>query len=1101
MGDVMRPLPFRELIERIFGEYKAGASILGIPVSGFFRKKGGKAIVFARETCATPVGPAAGPHTQLAQNLIAAYLSGGRFFELKTVQKLDQLKLGKPCIEAEDEAYNTEWSTELTVKKAYREYVKAWIVMHLLEELFSLSEAETGPQAAGRDGAAGGIRGLPFAFNMSVGYDLEGIQLPKMDTFINDLIDASENKFFLQCLDELETIIAEGAFEKGGHFESAGSAGCASGGTDLKTLSGRIPRQVCTSLTISTLHGCPPGEIQAIAEYIIEEKQLDTLVKLNPTLLGHDRARELLDRAGFRHIQVKEETFSHDLLYGDALPMIKSLRQTAEKNGVTFGLKLSNTLPSVNEKGVLPDEEMYMSGRALYPLTVNLAADLAEDFGGELPISCCGGLSSLNIASVFQAGIRPVTMATDLLKPGGYLRMKAAAEVLEKLDSWNSGGPDPGALAVLAERAAGEAFARKSWRGTDKVSISRPLPLFDCYAAPCVEACPISQDVPAYIRLVGEGKYRDALQLIYDKNPLPSITGAICDHQCMYHCTRLDYEGAVRIREMKRQAALKGFADFSAPAARNGAAVPGQGSAAPEGKRGKAAVIGAGPAGLAAAFFLSRYGFAVTVMDKEESAGGVVRNILPRFRLSEEAVLQDIDFIQSRGVNFEFGVDPDISLDELKKQGFETVFLAIGAEKSNVLELPGGGKCLDSLDFLRAVHGEEVHRGQDEFSPGKRVVVVGGGNTAMDSARAAVRQPEVEEVCVCYRRSGEEMPADKEEYENALDDGVSFEFLLQPERFSEKGVLHCAVMELGEPDASGRRRPVPTEEVRELQADTVISAVGEHADADFLRGFGIPLDRTGSAEVDPETLKTPVPGVYIIGDARTGPSTVVECISEGRKAADAAAGINAGGTAAPRMPAAAPAVDAEARASVYGGPAGTRDELSTRKSLIENPLTENCGGSRDLEQQEKKRCLECDLICNKCVEVCPNRANIAVATPAASGLNNLFQIVHLDACCNECGNCGTFCPYEGKPYLDKITLFSVIEDFEGSENPGFYLSGGSGLYRLPGSAGELETDGSGAIVMKKNGGTLPGSDAAGQFLDLVNDLYRKHQYLFGRVER
>jgi putative selenate reductase len=1050
MGDIMRPVPFRELIERIFGEYKASGSIFGIPEGLFFRKKGTKTIAFARETCATPVGPAAGPHTQLAGNLITAYLAGGRFFELKTVQKLDKLELEKPCIEAEDEAYNTEWSTELTVRKAYHEYVKAWIVMHLLEELFSLN------------GAAGGQH-LLAAFNMSVGYDLAGIQLPKMDTFINDLIDASKSKYFNQCLEDLETLITENEAGSGGLFDVPGRAR----ESVLDGLPGRIPRRVCSSLTISTLHGCPPEEIQSIAEYIIREKQLDTLVKLNPTLLGFERARELLDAAGFFHIKIKEETFRNDLLYGDALPMLKSLQQTAEKNGVFFGVKLSNTLPAVNEKGILPGEEMYMSGRALYPLTVNLAADLAEDLNGRLPISFCGGLSSLNIASVFQAGVHPLTMATDLLKPGGYLRMKAAADLMEGLETWNSGGPDPSALAELAERAPGEPFARKSWRGTDKASIPRPLPLFDCYAAPCVEACPIGQDVPAYIRLAGDGKYTEALRLIYEKNPLPAITGTICDHQCMYRCTRLDYEGAIRIREMKRRAAVKGYKDFAA-------SVPPAGEGGK--KRGKAAVVGAGPAGLAAAFFLSRYGFAVTVMDKEQSAGGVVRNILPKFRIPEEAVEQDIGFIQSLGVRFEFGIDPKISLSELKQRGFETVILAVGAEKANELDLPGGGRVLESLEFLRSLRA-----GDKRIPLGKRVAVIGGGNTAMDSARAAVRQPGVTEVCVCYRRSEAEMPADREEYENAIDDGVVFQFLLQPKEFSGNGVLRCSVMELGDPDASGRRRPAATDEVRELQADTVISAVGEHTDAEFLRRFGVPFDGAGNREVDS--------GVYIIGDARTGPSTVVECIADARKAADAAAaGMKAGG-AVPLESAA----DSAARAAAYGGARELRDELASRKVLVRGPLAENGGNgnTRELEEQEKRRCLECDLLCNKCVEVCPNRANIAVETPEDLGLENMFQIVHIDAYCNECGSCGTFCPYDGKPYLDKITVFSLPEDFEGSENSGVYLCKGSGMFRFDGVSGEFGTDG---------GGVSGDGSRIKQFIRFIDYLYRDHAYLFGRVE-
>ncbi len=1062
MGDIMHPLSFPELLERMEGEFSSCGSIFGIPENMFFTKRSEKSISFFEDSLATPLGPAAGPHTQLAQNIITAYLTGGRFFELKTVQKLDQLELEKPCIDAEDEAYNTEWSTELTVRKAYQEYVKAWISIHLLERVFKLSEPRKKPDK----------KSVPFAFNMSVGYDLAGIQLPKIDTFINDLTDARNSKYFVKCLEELADRIGKSEM-----FPR------------VPDLPDSIPSRVCSSLTISTLHGCPPEEIQRIAEYCITEKQLHTMVKLNPTLLGYDRARELLDETGFHHVKVKEETFTHDLQYGDALTMIKALLQTAEKNGVAFGVKLSNTLPSVNKKGVLTDEEMYMSGRALYPLTVNLAADLSEDIQGPLNISYCGGVSSLNTEALLKTGVRPITMATDLLKPGGYLRLKAAADLLEDMETWELSrfapraaevmtGTIPDALETLARKAPEEPWVKKTWRGNDTVSISRRLPLFDCYAAPCKEACPIGQDIPEYIQLVGAGKYPEALELIYEKNPLPAITGTICDHQCMYHCTRLDYEGAVHIRDMKLQAALKGYRQFTA-----GKAIAETADAAGP----SIAVIGAGPAGLATAYFLRRYGFSVTVLEKETSAGGVVRHVLPRFRLPEEAVRQDIDFIESMGVIFEFGVAPETTLEKVKERGFDIVCLAVGAEKGNVLDLEGSGPVVESLDFLRAVHAFETEEGSNSVPiTGKKVVVIGGGNTAIDSARAALRLPGVESVTMCYRRTENEMPADREEYENGREDGVRFAFLLQPEVFSSSEGLQCRVMELVEPDDTGRKRPVPTDKVRNLEADTVISAIGEHVDTEFLKRFGTDVSAEGALETDPETLQTKTTGVYLLGDARTGPSTVVECIAEARKAADAIA--ESAGVSVNMI---------KRRINRYGSALDTLRELSVRKTLClhscshsEEPATDR-DTSREVEKREQSRCLECDLICNKCVEVCPNRANIAVAVPEQYGFADLFQILHIDAFCNECGNCATFCPYNGKPYLDKLTVFSSKEDFEHSTNSGMYLGEDGGVFRFEDTTG---------LLKKKGEGLFTDGDVQKQLIDVINYVYRIQPYLFGRVE-
>ena len=993
MGDIMRPVPFKQLLCWITEEYRSQWTIFGIPESQFFIKENGKSIQIFDESCATPVGPAAGPHTQLTPNIIAAYLVGGRFFELKTVQKLDSLQFEKPCIDARDEGYNTEWSTELSLEQAYDEYVKAWILLHFIEAVFDMHV--TAKQS--------------FIFNMSVGYDLEGIKTPGMDSFINSLTDASGHPLFKRHLEELSSFIRDTNFSEVLHIKGKVKS--------LENISRTISPYIARSVTLSTMHGCPPKEIESICKYLMEEKRLHTFVKLNPTLLGYKLVRKILDELGFNYINIKESTFTNDLQWDDAIGMLKRLSKVATECGRNFGVKLSNTLGTVNTLGVLPGEEMYLSGRILFPLTITLASRLSREFEGNLPISYSGGASQLNILRIFETGIKPITMATELLKPGGYLRMAEIARKLEPMveERRQLEVIDVEKLDRLAEEALRENYYRKDWRGTKKVFIDRELPLTDCYIAPCVLSCPIHQDIPEYIRLAGDGQYDRALELIYLKNPLPNITGYICDHQCMYNCTRLDYEGTVGIREVKRIAAEQGKITYDTKS-----------RVTTEQLDIKVAVIGAGPAGLSAAYFLAKSGFKVTVFEKQDSPGGVITYVLPNFRISTSAIEKDISIIKALGADFKFGVSEEFSINDLNGKGYKYIFIGIGAEVSRKLQLTGdNNNVYETLDFLKS-----FNKDSGALNLGRRVAVIGGGNTAVDSARSALRIDGVEKVFIIYRRTEDEMPADREEYERALGEGVIFKPLLLPESFSKTGILKCRKMTLGTPDSSGRRRPVPTEETEEIAVDSVISAIGEYIDSKFLSACGFKIEKNNRPHANPETLETNLKNVFIGGDALRGPSTVVESIADARKAAEAIAkreisdwkgldmDFNLGFDRKQQIP-----------------------EIYNKKSrLIPPKISED---DRVIAENEAGRCLECNVICNKCVDVCPNRANVAIEIDKKEGFQDAYQILHLDALCNECGNCATFCPYDGKPYKDKLTLFTTMEDFKNSTNNGFTITGSS----------------------------------------------------------
>ncbi len=573
MGDIMRPIPFDKLLKRIFDEYQQNQSIFGIPKQQFYRQQNQHPLINVfGETCATPIGPAAGPHTQLAQNIIVSWLTGGRFIELKTVQILDQLEIDKPCIDAEDECFNTEWSTEYTLVKAWDEYLKAWFILHLLEAIFE-------PRQAGE--------AKSFIFNMSVGYDLAGIQQPAMQQFIDNMMNASHHPTFNRYRQLLQSWIENPDF--------ISQLGIESQQTALTTLAESIPAQMVSGVTLSTMHGCPPDEIEAICRYMLQDKKLNTFVKLNPTLLGYQRVRAILDSCGFDYIGLKEASFQHDLQLEQALAMLRRLMTLASEKQLGFGVKLTNTLGVINHKGKLAGEEMYMSGRALFPLSINVAAVLSRAFDGMLPISYSGGASQITIRDIFATGIRPITMATDLLKPGGYLRMTECLRELTDSAAWQAEKIDVERLEKLAKQAISMDYCQKEWKADHEINIDDSLPLTDCYAAPCVNACAIKQDIPEYIRLMGEKRYTDALELIYQRNALPAITGHICDHQCQYNCTRLDYDSPLNIRQLKKIALEKGWQEYKQrwhkPAG--------------TGTRHPVAIIGAGPAGLSAGYFFS----------------------------------------------------------------------------------------------------------------------------------------------------------------------------------------------------------------------------------------------------------------------------------------------------------------------------------------------------------------------------------------------------------------------------------------------------------------------------------------------------------------
>ena len=973
MSDIMRPMSFDHLMTWILDEYESQQTIFG--QRRLARTDPAAARPIFGEKIETPFGPAAGPNTQLAQNIIASYVTGARFFELKTVQKMDGAELSacvnKPCILASDEGYNCEWSTELTVPQAFGEYVKAWVACKLLAREFGFGDP---------DG---------FVFNMSVGYDLEGIKTPKVDSFINGMKDASATPEFKEAI-----AWAHANVDRFRHVDAA--------------FVDSITPHISDSITESTLHGCPPAEIERIATHLICEKGLNTYIKCNPTLLGYEYARKTLDSLGFGYIAFDSHHFDEDLQWADAVPMMERLQRLAAERGVEFGVKLTNTFPVDVTRGELPSEEMYMSGRALYPLSLTLAKRIAEQFDGKIRISYSGGATANNIFGLVDAGIWPVTMATNELKPGGYARFVQVAEVLSHQGDAGKpfAGVDAAKVSALVDAALTGGDYRKPIKPEPDRHVLGELPLTDCFVAPCREDCPIRQDIPGYVQAVGEGRYADALNIILERNALPFTTGTICPHTCGNSCMRNYYEEHVHIRDLKLKAAEKAFDDVLGTLSARGH-VAGR----------KVAIIGGGPAGLSAASFLSRAGVDVTVFERTSSLGGVVRHVIPGFRISNEAIDHDVELCSAYGAKFELGREV-ASAGELLAQGYTDVVVAVGAWAPGRPALKSG-KALDALEFLEAFKSDPA-----SLDLGTDVVVVGGGNTAMDVARAAKRVPGVKNVRLAYRRTSRYMPADEEELTMALADGVEFLELLAPDTL-ENGVLTCDVMELGEPDASGRRRPVATGQTREVPATAVIAAVGERVDGGVYAASGCELDEKGLPVVD-ATLQTSVPHVFAVGDCRRGPATVVKAIADAQVVARAIANAS---------------FDAQEASNIA---AEVAKVFSQRGNLC-----------ADCASTDKTRCLSCAAVCETCVEVCPNRANVAVRVP---GMRQ-SQIVHVDGMCNECGNCAVFCPYsQGRPYKDKLTLFWSREDFDDSTNEGWLPTKDGALVRLGGTVATYDVE-------------------------------------------
>ncbi|MBN2175533.1 MAG: putative selenate reductase subunit YgfK [Bacteroidales bacterium] len=1030
MTDKFSIIPFRQLTKLILDQIDAKGQFFGIPEEVFFRPDQNDPFRLIRfgQLLETPIGVAAGPHTQLAQNIVAAWLCGARYIELKTIQTLDEIGVAKPCIDMQDEGYNCEWSQELKIHESLDQYLNAWILIHLLRHKLGFDGKELGT-----------------IFNMSIGYDLKGILQDNVQWFFSKMKDCSlEQK---AKIDEIRDLYPE-----------------------IDQIN--VPQCISNNITLSTMHGCPPDEIEKIGLYLIEEKKLHTAIKLNPTLLGKEKLHQILDQSGFK-TTVPDEAFEHDLQYPDAVQIIQNLQKSAAKNKVQFSLKLTNTLESQNHKSIFPETEqmMYMSGRALHPLAVNLAYRLQKEFDGKLDISFSGGANAFYIHRLMACGLSPVTVCSDILKPGGYGLLHQYTDNLQsEFKKLNAASIDDYILNVSNLKAQKKAIIKnldsyskevvssKDYRKTSiqdpSIKTSRILETFDCIAAPCIETCPTNQDIPDYLHFVAHGEDTNSFHSILRTNPFPNSTGMVCDHLCQTKCTRINYEDPLLIREIKRFVAEKEL-NFDLKRQNK--------------NNKKVAIIGAGPSGLSAAYFLGLAGFQVDVYENKTQTGGMVSGAIPSFRLTHEIYLKDLERIEKAGVKIHY--NSEISkgnFEEIRKKS-DFVYIATGAPRARKFKIENieTGGVIDPLDFLFKVkEGKRIQLG-------KNIAIIGGGNTAMDAARTAYRLADKDaKITILYRRTMDQMPADQGEIRAVIEEGMEIQELVLPIKVNAENnkiiSLTCIRMKLEGMDAAGRPKPVEILGSEfDVPCDTLLPAIGQDPEIDFLK--------PNMLKTLPGIYETKLPNVFIGGDALRGASTAINAIGDGRKVSEMImkkAGIDYEIELSSERQKTDPRKLMISRMKKVRAVEVEEISLIERKSfkLVTQTLTD------DQARLEASRCLKCDELCNTCVTVCPNLALYSYfVKPQEISLSKLIrsknktqiipdgkfiikqspQILHIADWCNECGNCNTFCPTSGAPYKEKPHLYLNKSAFE-KDDDCYFLDGDTLLYRKDGQLSQFK---------------------------------------------
>lgn len=774
MTKTLRPIPIHRLLEHVAREMEMSSTVFSVP-PGYRGTGRGETLPFGR--LELPLGVAPGPHSQMAQNLLCAYVAGARAFGLMTVSLKEPDEPGA-YIQAPRQCRRRVRGGGLGLEEMTGEFIKGSFAIQLLARELGL-------------GDPGGM-----IFAMGVPGDRAVLENPRMTAFFDAMADASTTPLWAECQQGARLAIRR--------FNNVDKS-C------LAELDPHISSMVILDWSESG------KKLEEAAGYLLESRGLHTYIKLTPAALGFSAAKAALEAQGVETARLDETGFGPGL--SELEPVIRGLAGKARELGLTLGLELSGSLPLTGGEA--------LSGPALTPMTLELAAQAAR-LWPELPMSYSGGADYFNAAAIRAVGFETVNVCSTLLKPGGYLRLRQMARALGAQGE----APrrvNPEAAEALARELAG---AKGRSGPAQRVRIPRPLPMLDCFAAPCAQAgCPFGMDIPGALRLMSDGRYRDALRVILDRNPLPHLTGAICPQPCQGACTRLFYDQPIQVREAETLCARTAWGDLLA---RLEPAEPVAGR--------RVAVVGGSPGGMAAAYLLARRGVPVTLFEGAEALCPTLRAEDPR-------------------------------LGEL-------------ADKD--------GELLDVME-----------------------VDVRLGTAVSDPARL-------------------------------LKTGYSHVVLARWEEQGQEGQMSIDGIRAAAPDGEGR------------------------------------IFHLLAGNQSPGGLADAIRDAHALVDGLLGP------------------------------------------APAYPHPAGRRGGAMGKKGKL-------C--HRGEPGEECERCLECATVCECCVDVCPNRANVPI-TVLTRGRP---QILHLDALCDHCGNCGVFCPYEGAPDRDKFTLFETTGDFEASGAPGFVV--------------------------------------------------------------
>jgi putative selenate reductase YgfK subunit len=605
---------------------------------------------------------------------------------------------------------------------------------------------------------------------------------------------------------------------------------------------------------------------------------------------------------------------------------------------------------------------------------------------------------------------------------------RVAEEILELLEdvAWGRAGNEHiPAMTSLAAELAGDSDASAAEAGkTVQSALEIHHEIFASHVrthncatgacvklspAPCQTACPAGIDVPTYVTLIGMGRDAEAIEVIRRDNPFPWVCGLVCTRPCEFMCVRARIDRAVSIKFLKAFAAERAMSEGRYV---NPPKAPDKGK--------KVCIIGAGPGGMSCAYYLALKGYGVKVIEALPSAGGMIMVGIPRYRLPREVIDREVSMLEDLGVEFQFNTrfGRDISMDGLKAQGFEAFFFAIGAHKSYKLNIPGENEygVIEAVDFLR-----RVALG-DRRKPGNRVVVIGGGNVAIDAARTALRLG-VKDVAMAYRRTRDEMPADEEEVEQAEEEGIHFLFLTIPTEVIGKdgktAGLKSLRAKLTTREGSSRRYPVPIEGSDfVLEADAIIGAIGQQVDQECMTSVSdLQWTRRNTIDVNKVSMETSIPGVFAAGDAVTGPATVIEAIGGGKRAAEAIDRYFLG-IPQPQMPPVPtrrgwtePIEVPSATKMILKRPEMPLLNLDRRRTTFQQV---ELGYPENAVREEARRCLRCDICrrCGDCVAVCRDKMQV---NALQMGYLDFHHPVQTDfrltqERCILCGACATNCP-------------------------------------------------------------------------------------------